>query len=285
MVKNCFAEAAPEARVLQCDVTNDPLPDLMAALVLADPPWYEEHIHSFLWTASQLCALGGHLLVSMPQAGTRPGIAEEWADTLDWAERVGLSLIRLEQGALSYVTPPFERNALRAEGLYSIPEEWRRGDLAVFLRSNQAIVSRPLLARGDEWAEEVLLGMRVRIRLQNEEGFQDPSLISLVPGDVLPSVSRRDQRRRFTDVWTSGNRIFACKSRNMLRLIIQAVAAGRSADEAVAAYLKRPLGAEESRVVLHAAHKIARVASLEQEENLLCGEGSGNAELGHTPCG
>ena len=283
-VTNCFVDGTPEAQAFRCDVTNDPLPALKAALVVLDPPWYEEHMHAFLWAASQLCILGGHLLVSMPQTGTRPGIEQEGVRIMDWAQQLGLSLIQVEPGALPYITPPFERNALQAEGLYAIPEEWRRGDLAVFLHAHQANVSRPMPTHEDEWAEEVLLGMRMRIRPQHEEGFQDPSLISSVRGDVLPSVSRRDQRRRFADVWTSGNRIFACQGRNVFQQIVQAVAAGQSPDEAVAAYLKRSLSAEESRLSQHAAHQILRIASLEQEENAFFREGSQHAGLGHRPC-
>jgi hypothetical protein len=283
-VTNCFLEGTPEAQAFRCDVTTDPLPALKAALVILDPPWYEEHIHAFLWAASQLCILGGYLQVSMPQIGTRPGIAQEWVRIMDWAQQLGLLLIQVEPGALPYITPPFERNALQAEGLYAIPEEWRRGDLSVFLHAHEANVSRLMPTHEDEWAEEVLLGMRMRIRPEHEEGFQDPSLGSLVHGDVLPSVSRRDQHRQFADVWTSGNRIFACQGRNVLRQIIQAVGAGRSPYEAVAAYLQRPLRAEESRLALHAAHKIMRIASLEQEENSLFGESSQNAGLGYTSC-
>src|SRR5712691_8552322 len=33
-------------------------------------------------------------------------------------------------------------------------------------------------------------------------------LRSIVPGDVLSSISRRDPRRRKAAVWTSGNRLF-----------------------------------------------------------------------------
>jgi len=33
-------------------------------------------------------------------------------------------------------------------------------------------------------------------------------LVSLIAGDVLPTVSRRDERRRAALIWTSGNRVF-----------------------------------------------------------------------------
>jgi hypothetical protein len=169
--------------------------------------------------------------------------------------------------------PPFERNALQAEGLYTISEDWRRGNLAVFVRTQLAHVLHPQSVDEAAWAEEVLLGMRVRIRPQPAGGFQDPTLKSLVPGDVLPSVSRRDRRRRFVDVWTSGNRIFACSGRHVLRQIVTAVAADHSPAEVVAAYLQRPLHQEEKRLVSRAAYQLLGVAHREQHEYMLFGEG------------
>src|SRR5262249_61566996 len=97
--------------------------------------------------------------------------------------------------------------------------------------------------------------------------------MSLVPGDILPSVSRRDKRRRLTGVWTSGNRIFACWGRNVLRRIVQSIAIGQSPRETVAAYLRRPLSAEEVRLVGRSADVVMRIANLEGRENLLFGEG------------
>jgi hypothetical protein len=200
-------------------------------------------------------------------------MVQEWARTLAWAQQLGLTLLREELAALPYVTPPFERNALQAEGLYMISEDWRRGNLAVFVRTQLAHVLRPQPVDDAVWVEEVLLGMRVRIRPQPAGGFQDPTLKPLVPGDVLPSVSRRDPRRRLADVWTSGNRIFACLGRHVLRQIVPAIAGGRAPAEAVAAGLQRPLHPEEQRLVTRAAHQLLRIARHEQHENMRFGEG------------
>jgi hypothetical protein len=276
-----LAHAAPDARVLQWDVRQDPLPDLVAALVIIDPPWYEDYMRAFLWAACQLCALGGYLLVSVPPAGTRPGMVQEWSRTLAWTRQLGLNLLQEEVAALPYTTPPFERNALHAEGLYMISEDWRRGNLAVFVRTQLAHVPRPQPIDDAAWAEEVLLGMRIRIRPQPAGGFQNPTLKSLVPGDVLPSVSRRDPRRQFVDVWTSGNRIFACPGRHVLRQIVTAVAAGHSPAEAVAVYLQRPLHPEEKRLVTRAAYQLLRIARREQHEYMLFGEGYAHNEFAH----
>lgn len=216
----------------------------------------------------------------MPPFGTRPGIEQEWIDTLDWAQKIGLTLIRLDKMALPYVTPLFELNVLKAEGLHTVPREWRCGNLALFSRSHQTEVPRPaVVLQEDEWIEEVLLGVRVRVRQPDLSSFTNPSLVSIVPGDVLQSVSRRDPRRHLADVWTSGNRIFACHGRGVLQQILKAVAVGRSPYEAVAFALERPLSAKETELVCHTANQIINLVSTEQKENLLFGEQWNNTNL------
>lgn len=277
---NSFASSVPKTQVIQCDVIKDPLPNLTVAAIVLDPPWYPEYIQSFLWAACQLCKIGGHILISMPPIGTRPGMEWEWANTLDWGQQIGLTLVKVESAALSYITPPFELNGLRAEGLHAVSRKWRRGDLAMFCRSHQTQVSRPtVLPQEDSWIEEVLLGVRVRVRQPDLFGFADPSLISVVPGDVLQSVSRRDPRRQLADVWTSGNRIFACQGRGVLWQILEAMAVGQSPNEAVAVALKRPLSFVEAELLSYATHQIINIISTEQKENLLFEEERNNTEL------
>jgi hypothetical protein len=272
--------AIPKTQIFQCDIIQESLPNLLAAAIVLDPPWYLEHIQSFLWAACQLCQIGGYILISMPPVGTRPGIEREWGDTLEWAEKIGLTLVKLEPAALSYVTSPFELNVLKAEGLHAVSSEWRRGNLAVFLRSHQTEIPRPtVLSQEDGWIEQLLLSVRVRVRQPNLSGFADPSLISVVPKDVLQSVSRRDSRRQLADVWTSGNRIFACQGRGVLLQILQALAVRRSPYEAVAFTLKRPLNLYETELVSQAANQIINIVSIEQKENLLFGEHWNNTEL------
>lgn len=53
-----LSQTVPKAQVVRCDVINEPLPKLLAEAVVLDPPWYPEHIKSFLWAACQLCKIG-----------------------------------------------------------------------------------------------------------------------------------------------------------------------------------------------------------------------------------
>lgn len=269
LIADCFAKAVSSAQVVQCDIGKDQLPDVLSSVVIVDPPWYEESMEAFLWAAGHLCTLGGHVLVSIPPSGTRPGIDQEWANFLHWAQKIGLTLIRVESGVLPYISPPFERNALRTEGLHTAPTQWRRGNLAVFSHTHHTTTERPMVPpRDGKWVEEVLLGVRVRIRHSGEQGFKDPSLLSVVPGNVLPSVSRRDGRRGFADIWTSGNRIFACRGRNVLRQIVHALAVGQSAHEALAAMLNCELSDCEVKLISQTIQQITEVICLEWNENL-----------------
>jgi hypothetical protein len=275
-----LAQTRLNTQVMQCNLLRDPLPKLSAAAVVLDPPWYAEQIHSFLWAAYQLCKIGGHILVSLPPVGTRPGMKREWAETLSWAKRLGLHLVQLDELVLSYFTPLFEFNGLRAQGIPNLPKDWRRGNLAIFSRSHHSEVPRPIAPQQNEdWQEVLLLGVRIRVRNVVASEFENPSLISVVPGDVLTSVSRRDQRRSLADVWTSGNRIFACRGQSILWQILQAIAGARSPHEAVAATLKRSLSSEEATLVSHAVTQIVNLVSTEQKEHLLLGHYWNETEL------
>ncbi|HKQ09497.1 MAG TPA: hypothetical protein VJ464_30530 [Blastocatellia bacterium] len=267
---NSFSRSTPEARAEQCDLLADPLPQIQAAAVIADPPWYEEHLHGFIWAATQLCREGGYVIVSIPPVGTRPGVEQDRVALFDWAHELGLTLLRLEPSALPYTSPPFEVNALRAEGLSAVSTEWRAGDLALFSRDRPSDLPRPRLPIASEgpFVEEQVGTVRIRIRLRHLSGFCDPSLISVVLGDILPSVSRRDERRRLIDVWTSGNRVFACHGTNVLQSILQSLANGQQPDERVAANLVRRLRTEERLLVSQAAKRIKDMIRIEEDENL-----------------
>ncbi len=267
-VSKALRQTCPSARAILSDVMRDKLPALSeVAVVVADPPWYPEHLHSFLWAGSEICRVRGHLLVSLPPMGTRPGIAEERAKLLDFATELGLRLVRLDDAALPYLSPPFERNALRADGIAGVPVNWRRGDLAVFAKIRITHKARPLAPPFEaRWHEAQVRGVRVRLRPQRDAAFGDPRLISLVAGDILPTVSRRDRRRRHADVWTAGNRIFKCRTTGILTTVMEALGARQPPVERVADALGRNLDADEANLVELAAEQVSNLISVERDE-------------------
>ncbi len=260
-----------EGTVIPCDLITDDLPEISSKLVISDPPWYQECVKSFLWSATQVCCQGAFMLLSTPPIGTRPGISREWKETVGWAENLGFALLEIIEGILPYVSPPFERNALKAEGLQRVPRGWRRGNLAVFERKCSRAILRPqgcLTEQG--WIDETIQGIRFRLRRQdNANCFSDPCLEKIVDGDILDSVSRLDGRRASVDIWTSGNRIFKCRNTLAAQLIIKAIAEGVSPDEKIAGALGRPLTDDESVMVHIAENQLRSIVQSEQAEYLL----------------
>jgi len=257
----------PQIDTARLDVTHDALPQVRAKAVIADPPWYPEHLHSFLWASARLCVAGGYVLLSMPGEGTRPDIAAERASALKAAALYGLEVVEIETQTIRYETPLFERNALRAAGVSLPIRFWRRGDLVVFRRTFMPEGDRPVPPpRDGEWTEFTSVGTRIRFQRAARSSSCFPQLRSIISGDILPTVSRRDPRRAEANVWTSGNRVYACESPAVLHVIAEAAACGSSSAEAVEAFLGRGLRAHEAQSVLEALDQIAKLIFVEREE-------------------
>ena len=262
---------ATGGNALKCDLLVDPLPEVVANAVIGDPPWYPDEMSAFLWAAAKLCSLGGYILMSVPPIGTRPTIESERSEFFALAEQLGLKLVSLEPATLIYRSPLFETNALKVEGIPNVGHDWRRGDLALFSRETQVDVVRPAYSSSLQlWVEECVDGMRWRIRRAENRGFGDPKLISIVPGDVLPSVSKRDVRRVHADVWTSGNRVFRTEGKNTLRLVLQTLRNGGA--PFVDSEIWRQMSEREVSLARGALDQIAEIVELERNENLLVGD-------------
>ena len=270
--------------VFQCDLTRDVLPQITAKAVVCDSPWYMKYLESFLWSAAKFCEISGYLLLSVPPDGTRPNIKQEWTKILALAKRLGFSLLNIDYGALPYVTPPFEQNALRAENLHNIPKEWRCSNLALFIREQMTEVSRPSECLADgSWTEEVFNGIRIRFsHRQDATDFRDPTLETIVSGNILPSVSRWDKRRKQVDVWTSGNRIFKCRGPDLLQRIVRALVIGYPPEKVITEYIGRQLSPAEVDLVVRASEEIANVIEVESDEYMRLVERDKSARLAIT---
>ena len=216
------ANVYENAEAITKDLTTDHIPQLECAVVVADPPWYADDIRMFLWAARRACRLGGAILVSFPPSGTRPGVSEEWSHIVSWARSLGLRLEKVEPRRLSYLSPPFETNAMLAAGIPMPPLDWRCGDLATFRCEGSTVVERPQARSAEAWEERLLGSVRIRVRLPLSTAPASPSLHRIAKTEILPSVSRRDPRRSLVDVWTSGNRVFQCSERRSLLQILDA---------------------------------------------------------------
>jgi hypothetical protein len=258
------ADSSGRVEVIHFDIAQaiPTRPD--AALVVSDPPWYEEELLSFLWCATALCRVGGCIVMSIPPLDTRPGIADERLRIERAVQTFGLRAMRIISSAVQYETPFFEANAMRAAGS-SRPVDWRRGDLALYVRVSPVLGPRPPATIREDWTERIVGHSRVRIRKQTA-GSGDPVLHSIVPGDILPTVSRRDPRRAHADVWTSGNRIFCCSGTETLLQILDAFVHNTDITKPLAQHSRQSLfHAERFRAHL-AAYQLLNVVKCERRE-------------------
>ena len=253
--------------VYGCDLMHGvpSLPPVHA--VLADPPWYVDEAVGFLRTASQSCASGATILLSFAPDGMRPEIRDERRQIIARAEALGLRFVGLEHLAVSYATPFFERNALRASGFHQVAPDWRRGDLLTFRKSGSSFLKLDSMhADGGAWDEVSIDGVKFRVRRVEGDGFADPRLKKLVEGDILPTVSRRDGRRNQALVWTSGNRVFRCDGAGVFTAILRAVQASEHPIAAVQDLVPQPINDSQARLIQSTASQVERIVNIEVRE-------------------
>jgi hypothetical protein len=170
------------------------------------------------------------------------------------------------EGHLPYLSPPFEVNALRVAGLEHLPDDWRRGDLAV-LRSAGRPGTRPERAKREHgWDERSLGSVRVRVRRGSRDRGVDTILGALVDGDVLDDVSRRHPLRDRPNVWTTGNRVYLCRSPHSLLTVLDAVLAGSDPSSEVASTLDRELTQAEEASIAKTVSQLRWLTRIEGRE-------------------
>ena len=263
----CGSSSVPADTFHCLDVQRDAIDLPKVHAVLADPPWYEDETLAFLRAAVRVCAEQGSVLLGATPDGTRPGVAEERERIIAGAEELGLRFLRAERLALSYATPFFEYNALRAAAFAHVAPDWRRGDLLIFERSGDALpgpIDSAVL--GPIWERVDIFGATVWIRPKENPTFVAPKLVPLVPGDILPSVSRRDKRRGAADVWTAGNRIYRCDGLHILTVILRAMATSKPVIEAVERSLGHPLTRTEVEETKICTTQIESLVQMERQD-------------------
>lgn len=223
-----------------------------AAVAVADPPWYPLHAGAFVGAAAEGLREGGVLLVAMPSALTRPGVAAERQELIDVSVQAGLSLTGKETGVLRYLTPPFELAAMSAAGVPGLPGDWRRADLWTLSAVDPRLVLRPA-DTAVRWRRIEIAQIPLHVR-EDAPPLGSELLGSLVDGDVLASVSARVPERETAALWTSRNRVFCSSNPPHLAALARRLEGGLSPD---------PADAET-------AHQLLDIVAMERAEHLLC---------------
>lgn len=250
-----------------CDVKRDRVDIPPVQAVLADPPWYMEDVLGFLRTAARVCSHGGTVFLGFASEGTRPDIAAERDIIVGKACEMGLRFVGLEPLTVSYATPFFEHNALRAADFKHIPATWRHGDLLEFRKDGDVrFLGKDLNSVPCSWMGAWVGGIEIRVRRVAQKDFADPRLDPLVDGNILPSVSRRDPVGKTADVWTTGNRVYRCEGKGTLLSILRALDEEKDPIQAIAMDLGRSLKRKESEGVEKAVTQIRAIVETEKRE-------------------
>ena len=147
-------------------------------------------------------------------------VADDIAEISRAAAHSGLELRRGHEGALSYRTPLFELNALRAAGVGAWLPNWRRGDLLQYIKRASGPIWRTTTALAG--FELTLAGVRLRLLSSSASG--SATLAPICDGEVFPSVSARAPGRSDANLWTSGNRAFGVNPAAGLRALMSIAA-------------------------------------------------------------
>ena len=193
--------------------------DRKVDVTVIDPPWYTEYYRAFLAQASYATHPGGSVVVSFLPMNTRPGAIEDRRKIIHVAHNLGLHIYALQPEQMGYISPDFETNSLMQKGI-NISDNWRKGDLLLFKKAidvgiekiQEVISSCQANDDGNEWSE-FLLG-RYKIKIRNSENDDtEPEIISIVPNDILETVSLRHASRSKVDLWLWNNKVYGLKGK------------------------------------------------------------------------
>lgn len=211
---------------LRSRITNRlPFPNGSADYILFDSPWYLDSIEGWLGASLRALAPSGTIQFVLFQDMVRPTALSERESLLERLESI--ASVRVEANALSYETPWFERNALRVARIPRVGN-WRRADLVTVTQVRRATL--PPRAPGhhlaevaeDEYWHTIVIGSRVvKVRVAGERAAGQLTTIEGCPDDVLPTVSRRDARRRSVGLWTSRNRVAGVADPRSVMIMLQ----------------------------------------------------------------
>lgn len=206
------------------DIMSSQTVDIQADIVIMDPPWYLDYNKLFFQFANSLLTIGGKIICVLPPRYTRKNIEEELDDLKQFIGYLGITTEHYFRNAVSYSTPPFERNVLRANGIYCIPRGWRTGDILIAKKINEKKGSQPpIIIEENQW-EEINIGS-VRYKLKTKQNLEiksaDLVIEKIYTNDIYPSVKRSmSMAEKKINVWTSGNRVFYCSNIPLLYYIL-----------------------------------------------------------------
>lgn len=174
--------------------------------VIADPPWYLDHYRAFIETGRQMLRPGNNFFLSVLPLLTRPSAESDRTAIVKFASERGFDLVDRNPGVLEYLSPAFEVEALKAEGLDV--DAWRSGDLYTFALSTREVDHyKPEPQYEELWRTFTLGRTVIKVKWDGTHGSNDFDFenASETKDMRLRSVSRRSPPRSKINLWTSRN--------------------------------------------------------------------------------
>lgn len=205
-------------------VERCPINNIKVDLVIMDPPWYLNYNKLFFQFAESIVTIGGKIICVLPPKYTRCRALEELDELQKFISDCGMVKELYLKNAVSYNTPPFERNVLRANGIYCMPKGWRTGDAIIVKKVQKSKVDRKTIIIPEGGWEEINIG-KVRYKLKTNYNLDiksfDLFIEKVYNNDIYPSVRRSSTKsERKINVWTSGNRVFYCTNVQLLYYLL-----------------------------------------------------------------
>jgi hypothetical protein len=181
----------------------------LADVVVVDPPWYVGDVLRWLSIARAYTRDGGTIISPIFPELTRPRAWLEREQVLAAASSLGA--VELHPASISYSTPRFELESMRALGIPD-PGDWRVADLLVIRQTKGTATlssTAPIRLADRGWSTFRVGTQVVKLKEASSEPGTGPALspIDGCPDNVLTSVSERDGRRSQIGIWTSRNRV------------------------------------------------------------------------------
>ena len=211
--------------VIEIDINKKPgyLKKISADIIVMDPPWYLNYYLLFFDRANEMARIDTLIYCVMPPKFTRVTAEQEKEKLLKtlW-EKYGMEKKTYRSSDVSYHTPPYEINVLKAHGIECLPPHWRVGDLLVVKKT--AIGSgntEDLTVYQEPWDEYSINSIRIKVRHSDTPiSTYSIHLKELYKNNVYPSVKRSFNGKKSINVWTSGNRVFWCDNVPLLSFIL-----------------------------------------------------------------
>ena len=211
---------------IKCNL-NDVCTELFsihADIVVMDPPWYLNYYQLFFDRAVIMSDLGTQIMCIMPPKFTKSETESETYSLLEMLKK-GYGFVKKHYftGVVTYHTPPYEQNVLKANGICCNPRNWRTGDLLIVKKMYNAVVTHPpnFSIKELQWDEVCVNNIRIKYRAyESKIDNYNIELERIFDGDIYPSVKRSFGGKKTINVWTSGNRVFWCNNVAILKLIL-----------------------------------------------------------------